>query len=60
MDQIYQHSLAGLADISPALLMEPVEMPFAGYPIKLGAILFCPMHEMLHAGQIGLTRRLLD
>lgn len=58
-DQIYQYSLEGLVDISPETLMEPVEMPYAGYPIKLGAILFCPMHEMLHAGQIGLTRRLL-
>ncbi len=29
MDLIYQHSLAGLVDISPALLMEPVEMPYA-------------------------------
>ncbi len=56
---IYEHAIAGLIDISPAVLMEPVEMPFAGYPIKLGAILFCPMHEMLHAGQIGLARRLL-
>ncbi len=41
------------------VLLEPIEMPFAGYPCKLGAVLFCPLHEMLHAGQIGLLRRSL-
>jgi hypothetical protein len=34
-------------------------MPYAGYPTKLGALLFCPLHEMIHAGQIGLLRRLM-
>ncbi len=57
--QVYQQSLAGLVELAPEVLLEPVEMPYAGYPIKLGAVLFCPLHEMLHAGQIGLTRRLL-
>jgi hypothetical protein len=23
----------------------------------LGAILFCPLHEQIHSGQIGLIRR---
>ena len=26
---------------------------------KLGALFFCSVHEMMHAGQIGLLRRLL-
>jgi hypothetical protein len=42
-----------------AQLSEPTEMPYAVYPTKLGALLFCAQHEMLHAGQIGLLRRLL-
>ncbi len=28
------------------VLLEPIEMPFAGYPCKLGAVLFCPLHEI--------------
>jgi hypothetical protein len=39
--------------------LEPTDMPFAAWPIKLGAFLFCPLHESIHAGQIGLLRRLL-
>jgi signal peptidase I len=39
---------------------EPVDEPYAAFATKLGALLFCPAHEMLHAGQIGLLRRLLD
>ena len=48
-----------LDTLSPEVLLEPVEMPYAVYPIKLGAILFCPLHEHTHAGQIGLLRRAL-
>lgn len=66
-DQLYQrlaevHSqaLGCLAAISDgADLLEPIDMPYAVYPVKLGAILFCPLHEQIHAGQIGLLRRLL-
>jgi hypothetical protein len=42
-----------------AHLAEPLDEPYAVYPTKLGAIVFCAHHEMLHAGQIGLLRRLL-
>ena len=38
---------------------EPVEMPYAVHANKLGCLLFCSHHEMLHAGQLGLLRRLL-
>lgn len=47
-----------LPKLSAATLREPTEMPYAAYPIKLGALLFCPIHESIHAGQIGLLRRL--
>jgi len=40
-------------------LQEPVDMPYAAEPTKLGGLLFCSHHEMLHAGQLGLLRRLL-
>lgn len=60
MSEIYERSLIELAKVSPETLMEPVEMPYAAFPIKLGAILFCPLHEHIHAGQIGVLRRALS
>ena len=33
--------------------------PYAVFNTKLGSLFFCASHEMLHAGQIGLIRRLL-
>lgn len=60
MEAVHQAALAGLGPSLPTdVLFEPVDMPYAVYPIKLGAILFCPLHEQIHAGQIGLIRRLL-
>jgi hypothetical protein len=40
-------------------LAMPEEMPYAVEATKLGSLYFCSHHEMLHAGQIGLIRRLL-
>jgi hypothetical protein len=59
LERVHQQSLRELAEIPDAQLAEPVDMPYAGYPTKLGALLFCSHHEFLHAGQIGLLRRLL-
>lgn len=58
LNLVHQQSLRELQTADPARLLEPVDMPYAVYPIKLGAILFAPLHEQLHAGQIGLLRRL--
>lgn len=55
--EVHELGLAELSRVTPEVLLEPVEMPYAAYPIKLGAILFCPLHEHIHAGQIGLIRR---
>ena len=57
-DRIHQQSLEEVAGLSAGTLAEPTEMPFTAYPIKLGALLFCPIHEGIHAGQIGVLRRL--
>lgn len=59
LDRVHQQALREIAEIPDAQLAEPVDMPYAGYPTKLGALLFCSHHELLHAGQIGLLRRLL-
>lgn len=59
LEQVFDQGIAVAENVPPETLMEPVDMPYAAYPIKLGAILFCPMHEQIHAGQIGLLRRAL-
>lgn len=59
LHRVHEQALRELSQIDPAVLLEPVDMPYAVHPIKLGAILFCPMHEQLHSGQIGLLRRAL-
>lgn len=56
-DRVFRQSMVELSEVSDAQLDEPLEMPYAGYPTKLGGLLFCSHHEMLHAGQIGLLRR---
>jgi hypothetical protein len=55
---IHKQALQEVQALSAETLRETTEMPYAAYPIKLGALLFCPLHESLHAGQIGLLRRL--
>lgn len=54
---IHDLALSELADVPPETLLEEVDMPWAAWPIKLGAIMFCPLHEHIHAGQIGMIRR---
>lgn len=56
---IHAQSLSELRAADPARLLDPIDPPYALYPTKLGAVLFCPLHEQLHGGQIGLLRRLL-
>lgn len=57
-DRIHQSALLGLTTgFDSRVLLEPVDLPYAVYPIKLGGILFCPLHEQIHSGQIGLIRR---
>jgi DinB family protein len=58
-ERIHQQCLAEMPILSAETLAEPVDMPYAVYPNKLGSLLFCSHHEMIHAGQIGLLRRLL-
>lgn len=58
-ERVHQQTLLELPTLTDEQLAEPVEAPYAAYPNKLGCLLFCSHHEMLHAGQIGLLRRLL-
>lgn len=56
---IYDQSMSELVKYPLDQLNDPIDDPYAAYPTKLGCLLFCVHHEMLHAGQIGLLRRLL-
>ncbi len=58
LEMIHQQSLTEVRALTAETLAEATDMPYAAYPIKLGALLFAPIHESLHAGQIGLLRRL--
>ncbi len=59
LDRVYEQTMLELPQFDEQQLDEPLEEPFAAFPTKLGGLLFCSHHEMLHAGQIGLLRRLL-
>ena len=58
-DRVFQQAMLELPAVTESQLDETVDMPYAAYPTKLGGLLFCSHHEMLHAGQIGLLRRLI-
>jgi hypothetical protein len=40
-------------------LDNPTDPPHAVFKTKLGAIEFSPQHELVHAGQIAMLRRLM-
>lgn len=58
LDAIHIQALKEAAEFTSTSLREPTDMPYTAYPNKLGALLFCPIHESIHAGQIGVLRRL--
>lgn len=59
LDRVHRQALTELALVSATELASPIDEPYAVTATKLGALLFCSAHEMLHAGQIGLLRRML-
>lgn len=58
-DDVHRQVLEEFSTFTPEQLEEEVPMPYLVFPNKLGALLLASHHEMLHAGQIGLTRRQL-
>jgi len=58
-ERVYEQTLTEMASFDEAELQTPISEPYAAYNTKLGCLLFCSHHEMMHAGQIGLLRRLL-
>ncbi len=59
LTRVHAQTLHELDEHPEEELNETVIEPYAVYNTKLGSLFFCAAHEMLHAGQIGLIRRLL-
>jgi len=59
LQRVHAHALQAIQGYDEAMLNEPLPEPYFVFPNKLGSLLFCAAHEMLHAGQIGMIRRLL-
>jgi len=57
--RVHETVIKELAVFPPEDLDEKVVEPYVGYETRLGSLLFCAAHEMLHAGQIGALRRQL-
>ena len=54
---IAEHGVSTAMGLDDDALLESIDPPYAAYPNKLGAVLFAPLHEHTHAGQIGVIRR---
>jgi hypothetical protein len=59
LDRVHKQTLVELPGLAEAELDQPTDRPHPYFSTKLGALLWCAEHEMVHAGQIGLLRRLL-
>lgn len=59
LNRIHGQAFVELATFSDADLDHPIDEPYAAFATRYGALLFAGDHEMLHAGQIGLLRRLM-
>jgi uncharacterized damage-inducible protein DinB len=58
-DRVYQQALAETAVIAESDLDNPVLKPHPLIKTKIQSLWYCAHHEMIHAGQIALVRRLL-
>jgi hypothetical protein len=58
-DRVHRQALAELARLSDEDLDVPLPSPHPLARNRREILLWCGQHEMLHAGQIGLLRRLL-
>jgi uncharacterized damage-inducible protein DinB len=58
-DRVHAQVLAEWSTFTPEQLAVEIDMPYAVTNTRLGALFFCAQHEMLHAGQIGVLRRML-
>lgn len=59
MERVNTRMLAEIDSFDGAQLDEPVDPPHAAFDNRYGALVFAAHHEMLHAGQIGMLRRMM-
>lgn len=57
-DVVHRQALAESRKLSEDVLDESIDPPHPMFSTKFGALRWCAQHEMLHAGQIGMLRRL--
>jgi hypothetical protein len=58
-DRVHEQTLKELANLPEDELDRPILKPHPLAQTKLWSLLWCAQHEAVHAGQIGLLRRLL-
>jgi len=58
-DSIHQHALAELPSLPDGDLDSPPMREHPLFNTKIESLLWCARHELIHAGQIGLLKRLL-
>jgi uncharacterized damage-inducible protein DinB len=58
-DRVHERLLAESSSFDPVHLDEPCERPHRIANTRLRSLLWCSQHELIHAGQVGLLRRLL-
>ncbi|QGJ69744.1 Hypothetical protein PBC10988_14310 [Planctomycetales bacterium 10988] len=56
---VYQQVMREIPEYTDEDLSQSVVLPYMVHANQLGSLYFASAHEMLHAGQIGLIRRLL-
>lgn len=59
LDRIHKQMQKEIVTFDGDQLDEELGPPHAGFATRYGALLFAGDHEMIHAGQIGMLRRLM-
>jgi uncharacterized damage-inducible protein DinB len=59
LDRVHDQMRTEIANFDGDHLDQPASAPHAAYATNLGSLLFASKHEMMHAGQIGMLRRLM-
>jgi hypothetical protein len=59
LDRVHKAVLDEVPSFASLDLAAPTLIPLSVSKTKLDALRFCPEHELMHAGQIGLLRRML-
>jgi len=59
LKRVHSQALKEIPGFDGDQLDEPLSAPHAAFATRYGALLFVGAHEMVHAGQIGLLRRMM-